>query len=55
MKIFRVPLDYILEWYQYRVSLSQLLELTDRDLRDVGISRCDIYKIARDHSARRRS
>lgn len=40
--IFRV----IREWKSYNRSLSELSRLGDRELADIGISRCDIPRVA---------
>jgi len=32
---------------KYRRTVNELSHLTNRELSDLGISRCDIYKIAR--------
>ena len=38
-------------WKEYRTTVYELNRLTDRDLTDLGIHRCDIEYIARKHSA----
>lgn len=35
-------------WQRYRRTISELGSLTDRDLADLGISRCDIPRLARE-------
>jgi uncharacterized protein YjiS (DUF1127 family) len=37
-------------WIEYRTTVYELNRLTDRDLTDLGIHRCDIEFIARKHS-----
>lgn len=37
-------------WKEYRTTVYELNRLTDRDLTDLGIHRCDIEFIARKHS-----
>ena len=41
----------VAEWKRQRLvsqTLKELNKLSDRELRDIGISRCDIYTIARE-------
>ena len=40
----------ITSWLEYRRTVYELNQLTNRDLRDLGIARCDIEFIARKHS-----
>lgn len=40
----------IKQWIEYRKTVYELNHLTNRDLRDLGIARCDIEFIARKHS-----
>jgi uncharacterized protein YjiS (DUF1127 family) len=35
------------EWQRYRASLRELAQLSDRELRDIGLSRSEIAFIAR--------
>jgi len=35
------------EYSRYRKALSELAMLNDRELADLGLSRCDIYEVAR--------
>jgi uncharacterized protein YjiS (DUF1127 family) len=35
------------EYSRYRKALSELSMLNDRELADLGLSRCDIYEVAR--------
>jgi uncharacterized protein YjiS (DUF1127 family) len=37
-------------WVAYRKTLSELEQLGDRDLSDIGIGRGDIHRIAREHA-----
>ena len=37
---------FIQEWKRYNQSLSELSRLGDRELADIGISRCDIPRVA---------
>ena len=37
-------------WKEYRTTVYELGRLTDRDLIDLGIHRCDIEFVARKHS-----
>ena len=41
----------IKKYLEYRATAYELNRLTDRDLADLGIHRCDIEYIARKHSA----
>jgi len=41
----------IKKYMEYRTTVYELNRLTDRDLADLGIHRCDIEFIARKHSA----
>ena len=36
----------IREWKRYNRSLNELSRLGDRELADIGISRCDIQRVA---------
>ena len=38
-------------WRLYRATVAELAQLSDRQLSDLGISRCDIDNIARQTSA----
>ena len=40
----------IKRYLEYRKTVYELSQLTNRDLRDLGIARCDIEFIARKHS-----
>jgi uncharacterized protein YjiS (DUF1127 family) len=37
---------FIQEWKRYNQSLNELSRLGDRELADIGISRCDIPRLA---------
>lgn len=37
-----------IRWRRYRVSVRELAKLGDRELRDIGISRSDIQRVAWD-------
>ena len=37
-------------WRRYRDTVSELSRLSNRELNDLGISRTDITKIAREHA-----
>lgn len=41
----------IKKYMEYRATVYELHRLTDRDLADLGIHRCDIEYISRKHSA----
>ncbi|CAD7045207.1 MULTISPECIES: DUF1127 domain-containing protein [Pseudorhizobium] len=34
-------------WRQYRRTVAELSRMTPRDLSDLGISQCDIHRVAR--------
>jgi len=38
-------------WRRYRHAVRELSSLTDRELADIGISRCDIQSIAHEAAA----
>jgi uncharacterized protein YjiS (DUF1127 family) len=42
-----VILSSIHRWYRYRETMRQLSVLTDRELSDIGLSRDDIARVAR--------
>lgn len=39
-------------WARVRTTIRELSQLSDRDLSDLGISRCDIRFIAKKHASR---
>jgi uncharacterized protein YjiS (DUF1127 family) len=41
---------YFRAWKRYDNAMQELSYLTDRELADIGISRCDIPRLAREHS-----
>lgn len=40
---------YVTERIRYRVTMNELSSLTDRELTDIGINRCDIPRVAEKH------
>jgi uncharacterized protein YjiS (DUF1127 family) len=42
-------------WHRERRAMAELLSMSDRDLRDIGISRCEIPGAVRDDTARERN
>lgn len=38
--------NYVTERVRYRVTMNELNALTDRELTDIGINRCDIPRVA---------
>jgi uncharacterized protein YjiS (DUF1127 family) len=38
------------KWRRQRQTVNELMRMSDRELNDLGISRCDIHQIARDSS-----
>lgn len=45
MSWFRRYLNYLTTWRKHRDAIKQLNRLTDRELRDIGISRADIDRL----------
>jgi uncharacterized protein YjiS (DUF1127 family) len=41
---------FIRDWQRYGRDVQELSHLSDRELADIGISRCDIRRIARGQS-----
>lgn len=41
---------FLQAWRRYNTSIAELSRLGDRELADIGISRSDIYRIARDNA-----
>ena len=41
---------YIWDWQRYGRDVQELSRLSDRELTDIGITRCDIRRIARGQS-----
>jgi uncharacterized protein YjiS (DUF1127 family) len=50
--MFHSLLDYLRSRRRYYASLRELSQLGDRELADIGISRSDIVRIARDDARR---
>lgn len=46
-----VLLNKIIGWFKYRETVLALSELTDHELKDLGINRFDIKSVARDAHA----
>ena len=46
MLMFTYIIRLIREWKRYNRSLNELSRLGDRELADIGISRCDIPRVA---------
>jgi uncharacterized protein YjiS (DUF1127 family) len=43
-------IQFIRDWQRYGRDVQELSHLSDRELADIGISRCDIRRIARGQS-----
>ena len=50
MNLFKTIIDVYLSWKSYNRMLSELKSMTDYELRDIGISRGDICRIAANNS-----
>jgi uncharacterized protein YjiS (DUF1127 family) len=48
--MFASIVRFVREWKRYNQSLSELSRLGDRELADIGISRSDIQRVARNAS-----
>jgi len=48
--MFTAIARYVRAWKRYDNAMHELSFLTDRELADIGISRCDIPRLAREHS-----
>lgn len=48
--MFAAIARYFRAWKRYDNAMQELSYLTDRELADIGISRCDIPRLAREHS-----
>jgi uncharacterized protein YjiS (DUF1127 family) len=46
MILFKIILRKLRAHMRYRKAISELSVLTDRELADLGITRCDIYTVA---------
>jgi uncharacterized protein YjiS (DUF1127 family) len=60
IKMINKQMVRINDWCKYNRTVSELSRLSNRELADLGMSRCDIYRIAkqsvhkqRDHEDRR--
>jgi|SRR6516225_4334337 uncharacterized protein YjiS (DUF1127 family) len=42
-------------WHRERRAMAELLSMSDRDLRDIGINRCEILRAVRADTARERN
>src|SRR5262249_47437464 len=42
-------------WHRERRAVAELLSISDRDLRDIGINRCEIMRAVRGDTARERT
>jgi uncharacterized protein YjiS (DUF1127 family) len=51
--MFANLIHFIREWKRYNRSRNELSRLGDRELADIGISRCDIPRILRNGSYQR--
>jgi uncharacterized protein YjiS (DUF1127 family) len=43
---------YLQSWRRYGLAIQELSQLNDRELSDIGITRCDIPRIAWEHAGR---
>jgi uncharacterized protein YjiS (DUF1127 family) len=50
MTMFTNIARYFRAWKSYDKAMHELSSLTDRELADIGIYRCDIPRLAREHS-----
>jgi uncharacterized protein YjiS (DUF1127 family) len=50
MTMFTAITRYLRAWKRYDTAMHELSYLTDRELADIGISRGDIPRLAREHS-----
>jgi len=46
MKFFKLILDIFTSWKSYNRSMRELNKMTDIELRDMGLSRGDIHRVA---------
>ena len=51
--MFATLVHLIREWKRNNRSLNELSRLSDRELADIGISRCDIPRVARNGAHQR--
>jgi len=52
LKVMSTIHAYLKSWEKYRRAVSELSKLSDRDLADIGISRCDIQTVAKESAQR---
>lgn len=50
--MFTSFIRYVQAWRQYGEAVRELSSLNDRELADLGITRADIPRVARDHMRR---
>jgi uncharacterized protein YjiS (DUF1127 family) len=50
MNLFKALAEKTRVWMRYREAVKQLSQLSDHELHDIGISRCDIEYVARGQS-----
>ncbi len=51
MASFKTITQKINAWRRYREAVRELSQLSDHELSDIGVSRCDIGNIARETAA----
>ena len=51
MASFKTITEKLNAWRRYREAVRELSQLSDHELSDIGISRCDIDAVARQHVA----
>jgi uncharacterized protein YjiS (DUF1127 family) len=51
MASIKIISQKLANWRRYRHAVRELSSLTDRELADIGISRCDIQSIAHEAAA----
>lgn len=47
--MFNCIKKFLKGWYLYNKTVNELSSLSDHELTDIGISRCDIYRIAKEN------
>ncbi len=45
--LYHFVAERLRRWVQYRLTVRELSQLTDRDLNDLGINRTEIYRVAK--------
>jgi uncharacterized protein YjiS (DUF1127 family) len=45
LNIFSRYINYLKTWREHRETIKQLNQLTDKELADIGITRCDIDRL----------